>query len=491
MDDRPGGPPTSPGWGGDEGPGCAGRTAAERRGGAGARPRHRGRACWRGEARRGGGFADATDEELRALEEQGRRAWQPLRPGQPAAGGAGRRPDRRPQPAARGRPVPGGLPGPDGGRRSASTTAAAPRFSTYALFWVRSAVGGVSAGHLGALNLPTSRAEQLRAARGVEAELTQQLGRPPTADELAARPRPQRGLDAGAAGARRPDADRGGRRRAGRARRRRSPPTPRPEVHALLAALDPLTRQVLELRCGFGGGEPLSLAATGRGWASRPAASAGWSSGAGGAAGRLPPGRRLVPERLTGRPGRRGRMGPWPPRREPAWWSRSRGLPGRRARRLAGVAARGARPAPPRILAWAGEDDRLVVGSPAVLSTGGGAGLAARRLARDRAGRLERRAAPAQLGAARRPSRGRSSWPSPAGCPSCSASGSRPPSSSASSSPWPATAASPSAPAAPLGGGGPLVWHTSLTRGLSWQTPGVREAVDDALAQTRAEYDMR
>ncbi|CAA9246805.1 MAG: hypothetical protein AVDCRST_MAG57-1832, partial [uncultured Blastococcus sp.] len=43
----------------------------------------------------------------------------------------------------------------------------------------------------------------------------------------------------------------------------------------------------------------------------------------------------------------------------------------------------------------------------------------------------------------------------------------------------------------PLGGGGPIVWHTSLTRGLSWRTPGVREAVDDALAQTRAEFDMR
>ena len=43
----------------------------------------------------------------------------------------------------------------------------------------------------------------------------------------------------------------------------------------------------------------------------------------------------------------------------------------------------------------------------------------------------------------------------------------------------------------PLGAGGPLVWHTSLTRGLSWQTAGVREAVDEALAETRAEFDMR
>jgi hypothetical protein len=38
--------------------------------------------------------------------------------------------------------------------------------------------------------------------------------------------------------------------------------------------------------------------------------------------------------------------------------------------------------------------------------------------------------------------------------------------------------------------GGAVTWHTSLTRGLSTRTPGVQEAVDDALAATRAEYDM-
>ena len=35
------------------------------------------------------------------------------------------------------------------------------------------------------MNLPTSRAEQLRAAHGLEAELTQSLGRAPTLGELA------------------------------------------------------------------------------------------------------------------------------------------------------------------------------------------------------------------------------------------------------------------------------------------------------------------
>ena len=54
----------------------------------------------------------------------------------------------------------------------------------------------LAAKHLGAMNLPTSRAEQLRAARGLEAELD---SRPwPTlrrVEELARRPGPQRGLD--------------------------------------------------------------------------------------------------------------------------------------------------------------------------------------------------------------------------------------------------------------------------------------------------------
>jgi DNA-directed RNA polymerase specialized sigma subunit len=47
-----------------------------------------------------------------------------------------------------------------------------------------------------------------------------------------------------------------------------APPTdsgpPPSEVAALLRHLDPLTRSVLELRYGFGDGEPLSLAATAR-----------------------------------------------------------------------------------------------------------------------------------------------------------------------------------------------------------------------------------
>ena len=59
------------------------------------------------------------------------------------------------------------------------------RFSTYALFWIRAFVSAAAAKLLGAMNLPTSRAEQLRSARGLEAELSQGLGRPPTVEELA------------------------------------------------------------------------------------------------------------------------------------------------------------------------------------------------------------------------------------------------------------------------------------------------------------------
>jgi hypothetical protein len=41
-----------------------------------------------------------------------------------------------------------------------------------------------------------------------------------------------------------------------------------------------------------------------------------------------------------------------------------------------------------------------------------------------------------------------------------------------------------------LGAGGVVTWHSTLTRGLSWQTDGVRAAVDQAMEQVRAEYDV-
>nr|WP_294695148.1 sigma factor-like helix-turn-helix DNA-binding protein [uncultured Friedmanniella sp.] len=213
------------------------------------------------EARLGGGFADATEEELRALEERGRQAWwrflrANLRLVAMVAG----------QAAARSR-----LPEADLFQEGCLGLMAALQrydyargttFATYALFWIRSAVGAVTAGQLGALNLPTSRAEQLRAARSVEVELTQQLGRSPRPAELAqALGRSERWTAALLASAvpqtlddvapvlAAPTVD---------------PGPPPSEVAALLAHLDPLTRSVLELRYGFGDGEPLSLAATAR-----------------------------------------------------------------------------------------------------------------------------------------------------------------------------------------------------------------------------------
>jgi hypothetical protein len=143
----------------------------------------------------------------------------------------------------------------------------------------------------------------------------------------------------------------------------------------------------------------------------------------------------------------------------------------------------------PRILAWAGEGDQLAIGSPTVLSIGGASGwqhvgwheierggwnaelrrlswvrLDGRRGAVDLAdpGRLPelfRERVEATIVVRR--------FVALAGERGVTISARR-----------------------PLGAGGPLVWHTSLTRGLGWQTPGVQEAVDDALAQARAEFDM-
>ena len=201
------------------------------------------------EARERGGWRDATSEELAALEQLGEQAWHRfvranLRLVAMVAG----------QTAAR-----TGLSEPDLFQEGCLGLMAAVQrfdharghaFATYALFWIRSAVGGVSARQLGALNLPTSRAEQLRAARGVQAELTQRLGRTPGLAEVAAAlgrsvawtsallahaaPEP---LEAAEAAAAQPTAG--------------SPDEPELEVAGLLRHLAPRQRAVLELRLGF------------------------------------------------------------------------------------------------------------------------------------------------------------------------------------------------------------------------------------------------
>jgi RNA polymerase primary sigma factor len=137
------------------------------------------------------------------------------------------------------------------------------RFSTYALFWIRAYVGGAAARQLGAMNLPTSRAEQLRSARGVEVGLAQRLGRPPTVAEVADALGRDAGWTAQLLAHQAPSSlegvDVADRDRAG-AGDIRLAGGDEEVIGEMLWQLDDLGRRVLELRMGFGGGEPLSYA---------------------------------------------------------------------------------------------------------------------------------------------------------------------------------------------------------------------------------------
>ena len=142
------------------------------------------------------------------------------------------------------------------------------RFSTYALFWIRAYVCGSAARQLGALNIPTSRAEQLRSARGLEVELSQTLGRTATVREVAEAlgrnqewtatllahqiPASLDGLSPAA------------RDRLAAPSEAQAAPADQISVRDLLWELDELGRRVLELRLGFVGGEPRSYADTAR-----------------------------------------------------------------------------------------------------------------------------------------------------------------------------------------------------------------------------------
>ena len=138
------------------------------------------------------------------------------------------------------------------------------RFSTYALFWIRAYVGAAAARQLGAMNLPTSRAEQLRSARGVEVELAQRLGRLPTvvevADALGRDVDWTAGLLAHQVPASLDGLDVAERDRLTTAGELRLVRAEQEVVREMLWQLDDLGRRVLELRMGFGGGEPLSYA---------------------------------------------------------------------------------------------------------------------------------------------------------------------------------------------------------------------------------------
>ena len=224
------------------------------------------------EARTTGRDVGATEEELRALEALGERAWQRFVRGNlrlvamVAAQAASR--TRLPEADLF---QEGCLGLMTAVQRFDHTRGYA--FATYALFWIRSAVGASSARQLGALNLPASRAEQLRAARGVEARLAQQLGRAPVAAEVAAAlGRTERwtsdllahraptsldgllSLDGADAGDREPALAVAAPVEIGE----------EPDVPALLQALPEAERQVLRLRLGLEGVDPCSLRETAR-----------------------------------------------------------------------------------------------------------------------------------------------------------------------------------------------------------------------------------
>jgi RNA polymerase primary sigma factor len=142
------------------------------------------------------------------------------------------------------------------------------RFSTYALFWIRAFVGAAAAKLLGAMNLPTSRAEQLRSARGLEAELSQCLGRPPTVGELAQALGRSERWTAGLLAHQRPrslelvDGTTLDRLQAhDQLDEVLVDPLP---IRELLLRLDDLDRRVLEFRLGFADGAPRSYAETAR-----------------------------------------------------------------------------------------------------------------------------------------------------------------------------------------------------------------------------------
>ena len=114
--------------------------------------------------------------------------------------------------------------------------------------------------------------------------------------------------------------------------------------------------------------------------------------------------------------------------------------------------------------------------------------LAPRRVARDRARRLERRVAVAVAGPCTAAAGAASSWRSPLGCRSCSASGWRRASPSSGSSPIRGERGVTVTARRDLGGDGAVTWHSTLTRGLSWSGDGVAEDAARASADLQSEY---
>jgi RNA polymerase primary sigma factor len=215
----------------------------------------------------GAGFVDATDQELRLLEEQGALARQRfIRANLRLVGMVSRQFASRCELGDAELFQEGCIGLITAVERFDYTRGY--RFSTYALFWIRAFVGAATAKHLGAMNLPTSRAEQLRAAHGLETELTQRLGRAPTLQEMADALGRSEDWTAGLLAHQRPRSlelvDGGILDRLYAREELDSVLTEPVPVRELLLRLDDLDRRVLELRLGFDDGEPRSFAHTAR-----------------------------------------------------------------------------------------------------------------------------------------------------------------------------------------------------------------------------------
>jgi RNA polymerase sigma factor (sigma-70 family) len=215
--------------------------------------------AWRG---------DATDEELWALEEAGARAQQELVAANLGLVGAVLGPYAR-----------GGASVADLFQEGCLGLIAAVerfdhrrgvRFSTYATYWIRAGVGAATSRLASAVTVPVSRTDQLRVAHGVESELTQRLGRLPTVAEVAAaigRDERWTGALLGQRGVRSLDElDERALHRLSATAQTDEGPSREPAAWArrLLAGLTAFDRRVLELRLGFGGRSPSSLAAVAR-----------------------------------------------------------------------------------------------------------------------------------------------------------------------------------------------------------------------------------
>ena len=215
----------------------------------------------------GAGFADATEQELRMLEDQGASARQRfIQANLGLVGMVSRQFAARSQLSDAELFQEGCL-----GLITAVERfdhARGYRFSTYALYWIRAFVGAAAAKHLGAMNLPASRAEQLRAAHGLEAELTQNLGRPPTLLEMAEALGRSKDWTAGLLSHQRPRSlelvDGTALERLHATDEMEVVGAESLPVRELLLRLDPLDRHVLEIRLGFADGEPKSFAETAR-----------------------------------------------------------------------------------------------------------------------------------------------------------------------------------------------------------------------------------